>query len=165
MPCWEQSADGGRSWQIFSGAPTSGGVFQVSGSGAPWRLCSLVPRVRQQPDQINCTFDGGATWSQRASVSPLPASYGGNYASTTKLLGLAPDDAVIALDMDPYSAPARPATVYRLARGATHWQSLGPVQEDGVEYLTAPAPGALWAFPMSSKALDPQQRLFVAAYA
>lgn len=163
MPCWEQSADGGRNWSVFSGAPTSGGVFQASGAGQPWRLCAMNPRTRQQADQVNCTFDGGATWSQRASVDPA-FGHDGAYSSTTMLLGLAPDKALIALDANPYGTPARPATIYRLAPNATQWQSLGPAPEDGAQYLNAPTPGALWAFPASGAPFDPQRRLFVAAY-
>jgi hypothetical protein len=124
----------------------------------------MVPRTRQQADQVNCTFDGGATWSQRASVDPA-FGHDGAYSSTTMLLGLTADNALLALDANPYGAPARPATIYRLAPGATQWQPLGQPSEYGVSYLSAPAPGALWAFPTDSKALDPQQRLFVAAYA
>jgi hypothetical protein len=162
-PCWEQSADSGRNWRVFSGAPTGGGVFQASGSTHLWRLCAMISRTRQQPDQVNCTFDGGATWSQRAGIDPAPG-HDGAYVSTTILLGLTADNALLALDANPYATPARPVTVYRLAPNATQWQSLGSAPEDGVYYLDAPTPGALWSFPASGGPFDPQRRLFVAAY-
>ncbi|HEX8032231.1 MAG TPA: hypothetical protein VF510_00205 [Ktedonobacterales bacterium] len=154
-----QSSDGGAHWSLFATPTVSGGGFMfVVGqrvAGQPWQVClPYQPQVGVSAASLDCTFDGGRTWSARpllCTTAPCPPSsqvsksYINQYSNQyVQFYTLASDGAVLVAALAPGSTDQ--AGLYRLPRGSTIWQYLGPLAGD-YTYSFAPTPqgGILWA--------------------
>ncbi|MGZ3602570.1 MAG: hypothetical protein ACXWQ5_23845 [Ktedonobacterales bacterium] len=155
-----QSSDGGAHWSSFA-TPTvsgSGGFMFVVGqpvAGQPWHVCiPYQPQIGVSDASLNCTFDGGRTWLARpllCTTAPCPASsqvsksYITQYSNQyVQFYTLASDGAVLVAALAP-SITDQPG-LYRLPRGSTTWEYLGPLAGD-YTYTYAPTAqgGILWA--------------------
>lgn len=129
------SGDGGAHWSSHAlpyAAPSSL-VVKAAVDASPWMIC-----LNDSSASIACSEDGGMTWSD------LPALEDGGLRGYSAF-GIASDGAVLAMGSTDSDWP-----IYRLARGATRWQSLGIVPSTTGSVLYARAAGSdgvLWAFP------------------
>jgi hypothetical protein len=129
------SSDGGAHWSSHAlpyAAPSSL-VVKAATDASPWAIC-----LNDSSASIACSDDSGMTWNDLPSLEDNGLR---GYAS----LGIASDGAVLALGSTDSDWP-----IYRLARGATRWQSLGSVPRTtgSVIYArVAGSDGVLWAFP------------------
>lgn len=164
-----RSADGGAHWSVFptptlSTYSTFGTLEFVVGqpvAGQPWHMCiPFPPQDGAATAGLDCTFDGGQTWSVRpllCTIAPCPissqvsTSYIRQYSSQyVSLYTLASDDAVLVTALAPgatdQNGVSGPDGLYRLPRGSTTWQYLGTMAGSYI-YSFAPTPqgGVLWA--------------------
>ncbi len=145
-----RSSDGGAHWQQFStpripsAASAQGFVVQQPSAGQPWQLCEVYGmRGGGAPEGLDCTFDGGHTWSARpllcvsAPCGPMDLGLQ-NYA-------IASDGAVLMMALAPGASSQ--FGIFRLPQGATTWQYLGPTS-GSIAYFFAPTAGGgiLWAY-------------------
>lgn len=145
-----RSTDGGAHWSLFpvpslsTSRDTQLDYFvQSPVAGQPWHICaSYAPPGNSTGAALVCTFDGGRTWSARPLVcttapctQPLP----------TDQYVMASDGAVLI--MMPAPGSQSQLALYRLPRGATTWQYLGPLAGSNAFFIAStPAGGILWAF-------------------
>lgn len=144
------SNDGGVHWTPFP-APTLSGTalslhFTVGlpEAGQPWQICAPYhPQSSPSAASLACTFDGGRTWSARPFLcfaAPCPSG-----ATDTGEYTLASDGAVLTMAMAP--GTTNQLGLYRLPRGSTTWQYIGPTAGSNT-YFFAPTTsgGILWAY-------------------
>lgn len=144
-----RSSDGGAHWALFPAPALSSGqtlppfVVGQPVAGEPWHICMQYLTQTSAVANLACTFDGGRTWSARpllCTAAPCgQASLAGSYYY------LASDGTVILMDLAPGSDFQ--FGLYRLPRGSTTWQFLGPISGSNA-FFFAPTPngGILWAY-------------------
>ncbi|MGO8948746.1 MAG: hypothetical protein ACLQUY_14060 [Ktedonobacterales bacterium] len=133
-----RSSDGGANW---TGVPLP--VQAVSWIEAAPGTRAGAWRIYVQYDdstgfgQIAYSTDEGADWTVLPNLDPE----GGG-----QLAGIGSDGAALA------TMSSNPVTLFRMAPGATHWQTLGALPQSAVWITYAPTPsgGILWAFPAES---------------
>lgn len=130
-----RSSDGGAHWSSHAlpYAAPSALVVKAATDSSPWAIC-----LNDGSASIACSDDSGMTWNDLPSLEDNGLR---GYAT----LGIASDGAVLALGSTDSDWP-----IYRLARGATRWQSLGIVPRTTGSVIYARAGGSdgvLWAFP------------------
>jgi hypothetical protein len=148
------STDGGTHWTPFPTPIVSGSdvfMFVVGQpvAGQAWQICA--PYQQQGSGSgasLVCTFDGGRTWSARpllctTAPCPVPSVAGGK--SYIDQYTLASDSAVLVTALAPGTTDQ--TGLYRLPRGSSTWQYLGPML-GGYQYIFAPTSqgGILWAY-------------------
>lgn len=155
-----RSSDGGAHWAPFSTPTVPGGgwfMFVVGHPVAdqPWQVCiPYLPQDGVSAASLDCTFDGGRTWSARpllCTTAPCPpssqvsTSYISHYNSQyVQFYTLASDGAVLVAALAPGSTD-QPG-LYRLPRGSTTWQYLGRLAGDYTfSYAPTARGGILWA--------------------
>ncbi len=159
------SGDGGQHWTRLSaaGMPTTGYFYVRASSGQPWHICGAwsADATSGAPSQLTCSDDGGKTWTTRMIWN----GDGPNVAHPGRTFILTANGAVLATVVVPEASGPEVYQLWRLAPGASAWQSLGPVAQLTLAYSVQPSPGRLWAlpFPMMGST-DPQARLFTVAY-
>ena len=156
----ETSDDFGLHWTPIVTPTQATPIVSPPEGSQPRRLCVLAQAADNASNKatdtgsntggtLMCSMDGGKTWSQRPQLEITytdPNTGPGSQIASECAVG--PDGTVYA-DM-PAIMPtipdsAIPDTVYRLAPGSDHWQSLGtsPVDLFSQElYATAELPGA-----------------------
>jgi hypothetical protein len=112
-------------------------------AGEPWHICTQYQPQTSAAASLACTFDGGRTWSARpllCTVAPC-----GQASLASSYYYLASDGTVILMDLAPGSDSQ--FGLYRLPRGSTTWQFLGPTA-GSIAFFFAPTPngGLLWAY-------------------
>lgn len=156
-----RSIDGGAHWTAFP-APTlstldwSTSRFLVGqpAAGQPWQICAPY----QNPDDnssasLVCTFDGGLTWSARPLLCSVarcdgPMSLSGSqYALSGGPYALASNGDVLRMDVA-LRTTINQLGLYRLPRGSTTWQYLGPTAGGNAYFFAPTSNGAiLWLYP------------------
>lgn len=140
----------------LSNGPSSNTIVVLARAGHPTQICT-EGSTPQLANAVTCSSDGGQTWQSRPALSGTPPyQYGGPGA-----IAIANDGSVLA------ATPAGTASgygLYRLKPGATSWQLLGNLPQLNVVYCPGSGAGTLWATPALGTNLDPQQRMFTAAY-
>lgn len=144
-----RSTDGGAHWSLFPSPPTLHDkqfplyVVGVPHAGQPWQVC-----IRYDPEDpagasMDCTFDNGKTWSVRLLLCiAAPCILLGAY---TSLYTMASDGAVLTMALAEGSTTIH--GLYRLPKGASTWQYLGPIAGRSAYFFAeTPQGGILWAF-------------------
>lgn len=143
------SSDGGAHWALFPAPALSSGqtlppfVVGQPVAGEPWHICTQYQTQFNSAASLACTFDGGRTWSARPLLcTAAPCGQASLYGT---LSFLARDGTVIVMEL----APGNDSQfgLYRLPRGSTTWQFLGPTA-GSIAFFFAPTPngGTLWAY-------------------
>lgn len=142
----------------FASGPMAGAIAVLPHSGAPFEICvANYTADAPTPNALSCSTDGGVSWR---SLPPLFR------AGSMLVIGIAGDRAILAIGADVQNASGAISdyTLHRFAEGASQWQPLGSIPQFAVTYVPAPGAGTLWAYIAPGMSLDPQQRLFTAAY-
>ena len=149
-----RSADGGAHWSLFPSPPTLHDrqypeyVVGVPHAGQPWQVCIRYDPEDPAKASMDCTFDNGKTWSVRLLLCiAAPCTLLGAY---TLLYTLASDGAVLTMALAQGSPTKGSTTIYglyRLPKGASTWQYLGPIAGRAAYFFAeTPQGGILWAF-------------------
>lgn len=129
-----RSSDGGASWtrnNLSLGDYVSALVASPLRGSSTWMICA-------DKTGPSCSTDSGATWK---ALPQLIDTGVGAY----KLFAVTGDGSVLAFGMTGLSFP-----IYRLAPGATRWQTLGPAPTTMGTLRYTPASGSdgyIWSFP------------------
>ncbi len=118
-------------------------IVQASSDGASWSICQSYYEVtdpRGAPNQLQCSKDGGQTWSVRTGPNMLSNRDGS--VARAEIIGIAHDGTVLAIE---YDDATNGSLLYQLPEGATSWRSRGPVAAFPVYYSPSPDGDILWA--------------------
>jgi photosystem II stability/assembly factor-like uncharacterized protein len=131
---WD-TRDGGQHWKHLP-VPAIQSVFvEAPAAGQPWHICGVAGSAG--PGSLMCSVDGGQSWTSRPNPGSVVA-----IADDGAVLETAPGDLLV-------SGSSQQSTLYRLAAGASAWQSLGPAPGSEVGYAPDPTPGLLWSLLLS----------------
>lgn len=140
-----RSTDGGAHWSLFPAPPTLHDkqipryVVGVPHAGQPWQVCIRYELEDPAGASMDCTFDNGKTWSVRLllCIAAPCTRLGVDYT-------MASDGAVLTMSLAEGSTTIH--GLYRLPKGATTWQYLGPIPGGGGYFFAeTPKGGILWA--------------------
>lgn len=101
---------------------------------------------------VSCSTDGSATWHAH-ELPPILAPHEGSFGAN--LVAITNDGTLLVADTN---------SLYRLAAEPDVWQSLGSLPQLAVIYCPVTGTGMLWAVRAGGADLDPQHRVFTAAY-
>lgn len=116
-------------------------VVQASSDGASWTICQSyydLSDAKGAPNTLQCSTDGGRTWSVRAGPNMIHTQ---NVVARAEVIGIAHDGAVLAIE---YDDATYGSLVYQLPEGATSWRSRGPATGFPIYYSPAPGGDILW---------------------
>lgn len=145
-----RSSDGGAHWTAFpmpqhaSGFVTDVVVAQPV-TGHPWYVCAQYLVGQARTPLIGCTFDGGHTWSARPQICTAAPCDSGPASHYRYLFTMASDGSIIISTVAPGSDSQ--LGLYRLPRGATKWQYLGPTPGSNAFFFAPTSQGGvLWSY-------------------
>jgi hypothetical protein len=107
------------------------------GPNKPWTICNTDVGVtaddRSGYFPLFCSFDGGKTWTSRPNINPVVRAEN-NPQELGRVFAIAGDSSLLA-----NLSNSSTVTIYRLAPGASQWQSLGDTPDTlSVSFLATP---------------------------
>ncbi len=118
-------------------------VVEQPAAGQPWHICAQYQTQPSTAASLACTFDGGRTWSARPLLCIVAPCRQISPVDTPSFV--ASDGAVIWMSGAPGSDSQ--LGLYRLPRGSTTWQYLGPIAGSNAFFFAPTANGGLlWAY-------------------
>lgn len=149
--------DGGAHWtQLTTPSPASLSMAPnpylvwEPGPHAPLTICNTAVGVTVDDQSgdfpLFCSIDDGKTWNTRPNIAPVDAAEN-TPQEVGSVFAIASDGSLLAM------LPGQTVnTLYRLAPGASQWQSLGDVPSNGytASYYTMAGGGMLWTDPAHS---------------